>query len=118
MLKLLIADDSMFQRFMHAKTAKELGFEVLNAKDGRECLDTAASEKPDVILLDLNMPVLSGLEVLKALKEKGVTPKILVITADIQDTTKQRCIDCGAVGFINKPVEEEVLREQLQSLLP
>ncbi len=117
MPKLLIADDSMFQRFMHAKTAKDLGFDVLDAKDGQECLTVAVSENPDVILLDLNMPVLSGLEVLKAMKEKGIHSKILVITADIQDTTKQRCIDCGAVDFINKPVEDEILREKLQSLL-
>lgn len=117
MPKLLIADDSMFQRFMHAKTAKKLGFDVLDAKDGQECLDLAVSEHPDVILLDLNMPVLSGLEVLKAMKEKGISAKILVVTADIQDTTKQRCIEYGAIEFVNKPVEEDVLQEQLQSLL-
>ncbi len=117
MPKLLIADDSMFQRFMHTKAAKELGFEVLDAKDGQECLDTAISENPDVILLDLNMPVLSGLDVLKAMKEKGITAKILVVTADIQDTTKQRCIECGAVDFINKPVDDDLLREKLQGLL-
>lgn len=107
----------MFQRFMHTKTAKELGFEVLEAKDGQECLDTAVSARPEIILLDLNMPELSGLDVLKALQEHGVNAQILVVTADIQDTTKQRCIEFGAVDFLNKPVDEDLLREKLRKLI-
>lgn len=113
MPKLLIADDSMFQRFMHCKIAKEFGFEVVEAKDGAECLEKARAEKPDVMLLDLNMPGMNGVEVMSALRDEGFTSKIMVVTADIQDTTRKRCLDLGVMEFLNKPVDENILRAKL-----
>ncbi len=113
---LLIADDSMFQRFMHAKTAKEEGYEVLEAKDGKECLESALNDKPDVILLDLNMPAMNGMEVLQRLADQGNKSHVLVITADIQDTTKRRCKELGVKGFLNKPVDEEELKRLLRAM--
>lgn len=117
MPSLLIADDSMFQRFMHAKAAKEEGFDVLEAKDGQECLDLARANCPDIILLDLNMPEVSGMEVLQALAEEKIAARILVITADIQETTRKRCLELGVKGFVNKPVEEAELKLQLKAAL-
>ncbi len=117
MPSLLIADDSMFQRFMHAKAAKEEGFDVLEAKDGQECLDLARANCPDIILLDLNMPEVSGMEVLQALAEENIQARILVITADIQETTRKRCLELGVKGFVNKPVEEAELKLQLKAAL-
>lgn len=116
MATLLIADDSMFQRFMHAKIAKAHGFEVIEAKDGSECLKMVRANSPDVLLLDLNMPGESGLDVLSAIREENLAPKVLVITADIQDTTRKRCEELGVHGFVNKPVDEEQLGELLASL--
>ncbi len=113
---ILIADDSMFQRFMHTKTAKGLGLEVMEAKDGRECLELLRSARPDLLLLDLNMPGLSGMEVLQALKQEAIPVQVLVITADIQDTTRKRCIELGVSGFVTKPVDEEQLKAQLAAL--
>jgi len=116
MPKILIADDSMFQRFTHGKVAKELGFDVVEAKNGVDCLDKARAEKPDAILLDMNMPAMTGIEVMQALNNEGLAPKVLVITADIQDTTRKRCQDLGAVAFLNKPVDENELRAKLTEI--
>ena len=116
MPKLLIADDSMFQRFNLAKLAREEGFTVLEAKDGRETLDLAETESPDAVLLDLNMPDMNGIEVLDILAGRGDALRVLVVTADIQDTTRNRCLELGVAGFLNKPVDEALLREELRAI--
>ncbi len=117
MPSLLIADDSMFQRFMHAKAAKEEGFEVMEAKDGHECINLARTNTPDIILLDLNMPEMNGMEVLQILAQEKIATKILIITADIQDTTRKRCLELGVKGFVTKPVNEAELKLQLKAAL-
>lgn len=114
---LLITDDSMFQRLVLGKVAKAEGYVVLEAKDGRECLEILRSNTPDVALLDLNMPVLSGMEVLEAAKVEGLPTGIIVITADIQDTTRQRCMELGARALLPKPPQEEMLRATLRKVL-
>ncbi len=107
---ILIADDSMFQRFQTSKTAAGAGYEVIEAKDGQECLRLMLDKRPDVLLLDLNMPVLDGLAVMERLAAEGALPaRIYVLTADIQDTTRARCMDLGAYDCINKPVDQAVL---------
>jgi len=110
---LLVADDSMFQRFNLSKTAKEAGFDVVEAKNGRETLEMASSSSPDVLLLDLNMPDMGGIEALEKLAAAGVKTRILVITADIQDTTREKCLKLGVAGFLNKPVDEGELKARL-----
>jgi len=111
---ILIADDSMFQRFQTSKTAVEAGYDVLEAKDGQECLQLMLEKRPDVLLLDLNMPALDGLAVMERLAAAGAMPaRIYVLTADIQDTTRKRCMDLGAYDCINKPVDQGVLGQLL-----
>jgi len=117
MPKLLIADDSMFQRFVHAKVAREVGFEVVEAKDGQDCLAKVQAESPQALLLDLNMPGLNGVEVLQALKDQGIALLAMVVTADIQDTTRKRCLDLGVAEFLNKPVDESALRAKLAEFI-
>ncbi len=106
MSSILIADDSMFQRFMLRKIASSLGHEVIEAADGSQLLEKAQASPPDLILMDLNMPGLSGMEVLEALKERGSALKVVVITADIQHTTRARCMDLGAAEVMNKPLDD------------
>lgn len=111
---LLVADDSMFQRFVYSKIGKDAGFEVAEADNGEKCLEICRQSVPDVMILDLNMPGLSGIQVLEKLKEDGIQTTVLVVTADIQDTTKERCKELGATDFLNKPVHEDTLRKKLE----
>ncbi|MHC1791306.1 response regulator [Solidesulfovibrio sp.] len=113
---LLIADDSMFQRFQTAKIAKEAGFDILEAKDGDECLRLAREQRPDALLLDLNMPGPGGLAVMEILAGELPGLRVCVVTADIQDTTRARCLELGASKFLNKPVEPAVLRQAIETL--
>ena len=114
---LLIADDSMFQRFQTAKTATEAGFDVIEAKDGEECLRLAREQRPQALLLDLNMPDPGGVAVLEVLSRELPDIQVCVVTADIQETTRVRCMELGARGFLNKPVDQTALRETLAALL-
>ena len=113
---LIVADDSMFQRFQSAKTAKEAGFEVIEAKDGAECLRLLREHRPDLLLLDLNMPDPGGVAVLESLAAEAADVHVCVVTADIQETTKVRCLELGAKAFLNKPVDHDVLRRILAEL--
>jgi Response regulator containing CheY-like receiver domain and AraC-type DNA-binding domain len=113
----LIADDSMFQRLVLSKIAKAEGFDVLEAKNGQECLDILRSQSPDIALLDINMPVLSGMEVLEAAQATGHASRIVVISADIQDTTRQRCLDHGVRAMLPKPPQEDAVRAELRRVL-
>ncbi|WP_243439222.1 response regulator [Fundidesulfovibrio soli] len=117
MPQILIADDSMFQRFVLTKLVKDMGCEPLEASNGQECLDIGLAADPDLIVLDLNMPVRSGLEVLEELRKAGRKAPTLVVTADIQSTTRQRCEELGAARLLNKPVEEADFREAVLQLL-
>ncbi len=114
---LLIADDSMFQRFQAVKAAKEAGFDVLEAKDGQECLDLARQRRPQALLLDLNMPEPGGLAVLETLSRELPEIRVAVVTADIQETTRSRCLELGAMAVLNKPVDPGALAQTLQALL-
>jgi two-component system, chemotaxis family, chemotaxis protein CheY len=115
---LLVTDDSIYQRHVLGNLARQEGYDVLQAKTGKECLEIARAQAPDVLLLDLNMPDGNGLEVLETLKKEALKLQIIVISADIQETTKARCLGLGAVDVINKPVKEEVLTKMLQEIFP
>ncbi len=104
---ILVIDDSAFTRQMLAKALKAQGNEVLEAE----------RHKPDCIVLDLLMPEISGFEVLKTLNEKGLTIPVVVLSADIQETTRAECLELGAVSFLKKPLPENELVEVVQGVL-
>ncbi|WP_045222456.1 response regulator [Desulfonatronum thioautotrophicum] len=116
MPKVLIADDSMFQRFALAKTVRGLGYDVIEAKNGQECLDAVAQSTPDMILLDLNMPVLNGFEVLEALQNQKATIPVVVVSADIQESSRERCLKLGARAVLGKPFQDHKLAALLSEL--
>jgi twitching motility two-component system response regulator PilH len=115
--KILIADDSLFQRLVLSKIVKSQQYDFIEAKNGLEALDILRSHKPDLALLDLNMPELSGLEVLEAASQEGLETDIVVITADIQETTRERCFALGARKILSKPPKEQEVLDALNQLI-
>lgn len=118
MALVLIADDSMFQRFVLGKIVSSMGHQVLDAADGRQLLELAQERRPDLIIMDINMPELSGLQALEWFRDQGLEVRTVVVTADIQHTTKARCLELGAAQVLNKPLDEAVVRDILAGLLP
>ncbi len=116
MAKILVIDDSLFMRMQVKDILLGAGHQVEEAANGEEGLEQAAASTPEVIILDLLMPGLSGEEVLAELRQQGIETPVIVHTADIQDSTRQKCLDLGARAFLNKPPNEDELLAALREL--
>jgi CheY-like chemotaxis protein len=117
MAKVLIIDDSRFARLKLSKPIAEAGYEVLEAGNGLEGLDLTRQEKPDCIICDLLMPVMDGYAFLENIKKEGITIPVLVLTSDIQEKTRKKTFDLGAVDLINKPPKYDEVIEKLKSVI-
>ena len=120
MAKILIVDDSVFQRRSLRKILDIDGHDIQEAANGRQGLEMLATSTPDCILLDILMPDMNGLSFLKALQQQKATIPVVVLTADIQDTTSQECLKLGAKEVIHKPLlpaEGERLRDIINDVL-
>ncbi len=116
MAKILIIDDSIFMRMQMKDILQNAGHQVLEAAGGEDGLQLAAAQNPDAIILDLLMPGIGGVEVLEKLRDQGVQTPVIVHTADIQDSTRQQCLDLGARAFLNKPPKPDELLAALKEL--
>jgi CheY-like chemotaxis protein len=114
---IVIIDDSAFQRKIIASFLKDEGYETREAENGKAGLTLLSQDGADAVILDLLMPEMSGVEVLTRAGEQGLTVPIIVSTSDIQETTRQQCMDLGAAGFLNKPVKKEELCATLRDVL-
>lgn len=90
---------------------------VLLAEDGGAALRLIETERPDLVLLDLNMPVLGGLEVLLAYKEARDAPLFIMLTGNEELEMAERAMKMGAISYMTKPFELEVIREVVLSAL-
>lgn len=116
--KVLIADDSwVIRRYLQKFISENFEVEIDEAVDGEEALKKIEKQKPDCLLLDLLMPNIDGEEVLEKLHKQNIDITTIVLTADIQDTTKQKCLDYGIFCFINKPPDESDLKKVLSDVL-
>ncbi len=109
MSRILILEDALLSRRILKKTLQSGGHEVIEATNGIEGLDIVATQPIDCILLDLLMPMMDGLQVLTILEQRGSKIPVIVITADIQSTTRQQCLDLGAVAVLHKLVDPQQL---------
>lgn len=102
--KILIVDDDLTLREMYEERLKYDGYVVIGASDGEEALEKTHSEKPDLILLDVMMPKLNGIDVMKRLREDETTKDIpiIVLTALIQEIDKLKSMMTGHDGYLIK----------------
>ncbi len=117
MEQILIVDDSWVARRGIANILEPYGYELLEATDGRQGIEMAKKHNPDCMLVDLLMPELDGFSVLEAMGEKGLNIPVIILTADIQETSREKCLQLGAIGFIHKPPKENELRDLIQKVL-
>ena len=115
MAKILIIDDSLFMRMQIKDILEKAGHQTMEASCGEEGLE-AVGQAPDAIILDLLMPGMSGEDVLAGLRQRGVRIPVIVHTADIQDSTRQKCLELGAGAFLNKPPQAQELMAALKKL--
>lgn len=101
--KVLLVDDSGLARRSTRRVLEEAGYAVVEAEDGLAALERFAVEKPDIVLLDLVMRGMYGLDVLTKLREMDPDARVVVMSADIQTSSRELVHAAGAAGFINKP---------------
>jgi CheY-like chemotaxis protein len=107
MTKILLVEDSKFLRLATERALTRAGYEVSSAADGDEALRMAREKLPDLILLDMLLPKMSGLDVLKALKKDELTRKIpVVVMTGMSQKNAPRLQEDGAVGFLEKSALE------------
>lgn len=103
----LVVDDSAIIRKGVRKILGAKGYETTEAKNGNEALKMVEDHAPDCIILDLIMPEMGGIEVLKVLSKNKSKIPVIILTADIQDVVREECLELGAVAFLNKPILNE-----------
>jgi CheY-like chemotaxis protein len=111
--RVLLADDSAFFRSLVSDWIRSGGHEVLEVSDGIQAVEQIIKEQPDCVLLDLAMPQQDGFGVLEELRKRQSTVPVIVCTADIQSTTRERVEQLGAVRLISKPSSKDELLEAL-----
>lgn len=117
MAKILLVDDSQFQRRFQRRALQSAGYDILEAGDGEQAFEVIAAERPDCVLIDLIMPGATGLCLLEELRQRHAAIPVIVVTADIQEQVRQQCLELGAFAVVHKPVDEGALRRQVAAAL-
>ena len=119
MQKILLVEDNEMNRDMLSRRLQRKGFCVITAEDGEKGLLLARSEAPDLILMDISLPVMSGWEVTRLLKANECTRHIPIIalTAHAWVTDREKAIEAGCDDYDTKPVEFGRLNDKIENLL-
>lgn len=118
MAKILIVDDSNLSRRILRGILEPAGHDIIEASDGSAAIERYFLEKPDLVLLDLLMNGMYGLEVLDKLRELDAQARVVVASADVQSFTHNKVKAAGAQGFINKPFETQTVLNTVSAALP
>lgn len=116
---ILVADDDADQRALYAEILTSAGYRVLQASDGESALTLARSERPDLMLMDVTMPGVSGWNAVRALREDPTTLAIpiIVVTGLVDSWDRDVSIAAGADSHLTKPVHPELLLSELRRIL-
>ncbi|MFW6328033.1 MAG: ATP-binding protein, partial [Bacteroidota bacterium] len=116
-LKILVIEDDPLSLDYFKELLNNKGFELISAITGREGLQIALKEKPDVILLDIRLPDINGLEIIQEIKSRHASIKIIVQSAFAMDSDKEKAFKAGCDDFIAKPVNANLLLEKIGTKL-
>lgn len=114
----LVVDDSRVVRKVARKILEELGFVCSEAEDGKQAMESCATKMPDAILLDWNMPIMSGIEFLRRLRKMsgGENPKVIFCTTENDLAHIQEALSAGANEYIMKPFDSDIIQNKFQQV--
>jgi len=114
----LVVDDSRVVRKVARKILEELNFTCTEAEDGKQAMEQCAQSMPDAILLDWNMPVMTGIEFLRRLRKMngGQGPKVVFCTTENDLAHIQEALSAGANEYIMKPFDSEIIQTKFQQV--
>jgi two-component system chemotaxis response regulator CheY len=119
-VKILVADDSRVMRQIVIRTLRQAGFDdhdIVEAEDGRDAFDKVQSEGPDLVLSDWNMPNMTGLECLEALRSSGSSVPFGFVTSEGSAEMRDKAAGAGALFLIAKPFNEDSFRDALEGVI-
>jgi len=119
MAKILLVEDNEMNRDMLSRRLERKGHQVVIATDGQQAIDLAAAEKPDLILMDMSLPVIDGWEATRRLKADAQTKliPIIALTAHAMAEDERKAREAGCNDYDTKPVELPRLLEKIEALL-
>jgi two-component system, chemotaxis family, chemotaxis protein CheY len=115
MIKVLVVDDSTFTREIHKDIISTSGFEVVEAASGKEALAVFDQENPDLVMVDLLMPDMDGMEVVGKILERQSNAKIIICSSDKQKHRRADAKEAGVLEFFSKPVDGDKLVEFIKA---
>jgi len=120
MRKVLIAEDNIVNRELLRELLEIRGYEVVEACDGQEALQKIAETQPDILLLDLGMPVLDGFGTIQRIRENSnfSSLPVLAVTAYAMRDDREKVLNSGFDGYLSKPIDPSALERELGRLLP
>ena len=119
-MKILVADDSRVMRQIVIRTLRQAGYDdhdIVEAEDGRDALDKVASEQPDLVLSDWNMPNMTGIECLEAMRSSGSTVPFGFVTSEGSPEMREKAANAGALFLIAKPFNEDTFKDALDTVI-
>jgi two-component system chemotaxis response regulator CheY len=119
-VKILVTDDSRVMRQIVIRTLRQAGYDdhdIIQAEDGAECLAMVGSERPDLVLSDWNMPNMTGIECLEALRASGSQVPFGFVTSEGSPEMRDKAANAGALFLIAKPFTEDTFRDALDGVL-
>lgn len=118
MPKVLIADDAAFIRMKLKKVLEELGLEVVEAANGAEAVQRFHEHNPALVLLDITMPEMDGLNALKSIMESDSSARVVMVSALGQESVVMQALQSGAKDFVVKPFQPDQIKQVVQRWLP
>lgn len=118
--RVLVIEDNPWNMRLVGDILEAAGYVFLEAADGKSGIEKALTEKPDLILLDVMLPDMNGVQVTRQLREESATATlpIIALTANANDDLRARCLEVGCTDYMTKPFTRRVLLEIIQRHLP
>ena len=119
MSKILVAEDDLLSRELVTELLEDWGYEVVEACDGREALQQIKETSPDLVLLDIQMPILNGFAVVSQLRQDArfAALRVVAVTAYAMQGDREKGLSAGFDAYITKPIDPENLKTQIEQLL-
>ncbi len=117
MATVLVVDDAAFMRMRVGKLLSQNGFQVLEAENGLEALNMYREHKPDLVLMDITMPVMDGITALKEIRQVDSQAKVVMVSAMGQQAMVIESIKAGAKDFVVKPYEPDNVMVSVRKLI-
>jgi len=115
--KILVAEDAKPNQALIRVILERMGFDVTLVEHGREALDRIEKETFDLILMDMQMPVMNGYEATRAIRRKGLTTPVIALTAHAMKDDDKKCYAAGCDGYLTKPIDRDALKALLEKHL-